>query len=118
MNKQTTHAGIQMPRFPERTNDERRAGDHAARTELAAIVYPRRYLLEPGPLFAGMEWMAGVYLHERWRIELVTFLQRPAESLGDGCCDRRLPAPRDAHNNEDCARVKGSHERNLSRRAP
>src|SRR5262245_10167862 len=51
-------------------------------------------------------------------MELVAFLQRPAESLGEGCCDRRLPASRDAYDNEDCVRVKGSHECNVSRHAP
>src|SRR5262245_49704335 len=97
---------------------ERGAGDHTARAEPAAAVDPRRYLLEPRPLIAGIERMDGPSLRGRWRMELVAFLQRPAESLGEGCCDGRLPASRDAHDNEDCVRVKGSHERNVGRHAP
>jgi hypothetical protein len=57
-----------------------------------------------------MEGMGRLYL-AGWQIELVTFLQRPAELLGEGCRDRRLSAPRDPYDNQDCARVKRSHER-------
>src|SRR6516165_8451315 len=60
--------------------------------------------------------MARVLLGVRCRIELVTFLQRPAETLGERCCDRRLPAARDACDDEDW--VKGSHAHNASRLTP
>ena len=87
---------------------ERRAGDHAARADLAAAVDPGRDLLKPGPLVTVIEWMGGVRLTDvRCRMELVTFLEWPAESLGKRCCDRRLTAARDAYDNEDCRKVGG-----------
>ena len=49
-----------------------------------------------------IEWMGGVRLSDvRCRMELITFLKWPAESLGERCCDRCLAAPRDADNDED-----------------
>src|SRR5262245_32441585 len=41
----------------------------------------------------------------RWRMELVTFLQGPTESLGERSCDRRLPAARNACDYEDCPKI-------------
>jgi hypothetical protein len=96
------------------TAPERRAGDYAARAEPVATVDPCRYLCEPGPLIAVIERMGGAYLGECRRMELVTFLQRPSESLGERRCDCRLPAARDACDDEDCARVEGSHVRTMS----
>jgi hypothetical protein len=34
-------------------------------------------------------------------MELATFFEWQAESLGKRCCDRRLPGPRDTCDNED-----------------
>src|SRR6516165_2009905 len=85
---------------------ERRAGDHAARAELPATVNPCRNLLEPGPLLAIVEWMGRVQLGDvRRRMELATFFEWQAQSLGKCCCDRRLPASRDACDNEDRAKL-------------
>src|ERR1700756_1728412 len=53
---------------------ERRAGDHAARAELAANVDPCRDFLEPGPPLAVVERMGGVrFGNFRRRLELTTF---------------------------------------------
>jgi hypothetical protein len=38
-------------------------------------------------------------------MELVTFFEWQAQSPGKRCCDRRLPAPRDACDNEDRPKV-------------
>jgi hypothetical protein len=46
--------------------------------------------------------VGGVYLGECPWMELVTFLQRASESLGERGCHCRLPAARDARNNEGC----------------
>ena len=94
---------------------ERRAGDDAARAEPATTVDPCRHLGEPGPLIAVIERMDGVHLGERRRMEFVTFLQRPSELLGEGGCYCRLPAARDACDNEDCRRVKGRRKHGLGR---
>jgi len=85
---------------------ERRARDHAARAELLPTVNPCRNLLEPGPLLAIVERMSRVQLgYVRWRMKLATFLERQAESIGERCCDRRLPASRDACDNNDRAKL-------------
>ena len=89
------------------TAPERRTGDHAARAGLPTAVDPSRDPLEPGPLVAVNERMAGVRLGDvRQRTEFITFLQRPSESLGERRCDCRLPAARDACDNEDCRSVR------------
>src|SRR6516164_11081152 len=98
------------------TTLERQAGNHAAGTDLPATVNPGRDPRQPKPLVTVIERMARVLLGVRCRIELVTFLQRPAETLGQRCCDRRLPAARDACDDEDW--VKGSHAHNASRLTP
>src|SRR5689334_11944842 len=55
---------------------ERRAGDHAACTDLPAIVNPCRNLLEPAPLLAIIERMGRVQLADvRRRMELATFFE-------------------------------------------
>src|SRR5215471_20992606 len=55
---------------------ERRAGDHAARADLAAIVNPCRNLLEPAPLLTIIERMGRVQLADvRRRMELATFFE-------------------------------------------
>src|SRR5262249_24080256 len=97
------------------TTLERQAGNHATGADLPATVDPGRDPRQPKPLVTVIERMGGMPLGVRCRIELVTFLQRPAETLGECCCDRRLPAARDACDDEDCARVKGSHAHHASR---
>src|SRR6516164_8879429 len=89
------------------TTLERQAGNHAAGADLPATVDPGRDPRQPKPLVTVIERMGGVPLGVRCRIELVTFLQRPAETLGQCCCDRRLPAARDACDDENW--VKGCH---------
>src|SRR6516225_7445240 len=85
---------------------ECRAGDHAARAELPPTVNPYRNLLEPGPLLAIVERMGRVQFgYVRWRMEPGTFLEWQAESLGKHGCDRRLPASRDACDNQDRAKL-------------
>src|SRR6516165_11877161 len=97
------------------TTLERQAGNHAAGADLPAIVDPGCDPRQPRPLVTVIERMGGVPLGVRCRIELVTFLQWPAETLGECGCDRRLPTPLDAGDDEDCARVKGCHAHNVSR---
>ena len=46
-------------------------------------------------------------------MEVVAFLERPVELLGEGCCDRGLPAARYAGDNEDCAIVSEGMTRTL-----
>src|SRR5262249_26295170 len=83
---------------------DHRAGDHAARASLSAAIDPGRDLRKPGPLIAVVERMSGARLGDsRFRMELVTFLQWPAELLRERCCDRRLPAARDPSDDEDWA---------------
>ncbi|MFZ0125120.1 MAG: hypothetical protein WAL48_13155 [Xanthobacteraceae bacterium] len=72
---------------------ERRAGDDAGRAGLPPGVDPVCDLLQPGPPVAVIERMAGMHLGDvRRRMELVAFLERPVELLGEGCRDRRFPA--------------------------
>jgi hypothetical protein len=83
---------------------EHQGGDHAARASLSTAIDPGRDFREPGPLVAIVEWMGRAHLaNVQRRVELVTFLQRPAEPLGERCCNCRLPAARDARDNEDWA---------------
>jgi hypothetical protein len=74
--------------------------------DLPPAVDPVCYLFEPRPAVAVIERMTRVHLGDvRLWMELVAFLEWPVESLGEGCCDRRLPAARDAYDNEDCPNV-------------
>src|SRR6516162_8385958 len=99
------------------TTPERQAGNHAAGADLPATVNPGRDPRQPKPLVTVIERMAGVLLGVRCRIELVTFLQRRTETLGECCCNRRFPGARDTCDDEDCARVKGSHAHSANRYA-